>query len=136
MCLFCSCRSFLKFGVRTGRRKSSWWPKTMLNLFQKVSDFCLFIYFLSSWRDRILHSQIINIYIFKSSHPLAIVFVYIYSNSRWMSFSINYEAVCRIKKTTTAFLFLSIVKPSPSIDPFTVSYIRLKLEQPFAGNCL
>ena len=24
MCLFCSCRSFLKFGVRTGRRKSSW----------------------------------------------------------------------------------------------------------------
>ena len=40
------------------------------------------------------------------------------------------------KKTTTAFLFLSIVKPSPSIDPVTVSYIRLKLEQPFAGNCL
>ena len=44
----------------------------MLNLFQKVSDFCLFIYFLSSWRDRMLHSQIINIYIFKSSRPLAI----------------------------------------------------------------
>ena len=61
----------------------------MLNLVQKVSDFCLFIYFLSSWRDRVLHSQIINIYIFKSSRPLAIVFVYIYSNSRWMSFFHN-----------------------------------------------
>lgn len=98
MCLFCSCRSFLKFGVRTGRRKSSWWPKTMLNLFQKVSDFCLFICFLSSWRDRMLHSQIINIYIFKSSRPLrSSLFTYIQIVVGWVFF-INYEAVCRIKK--------------------------------------
>ena len=92
----------------------------MLNLFQKVSDFCLFIYFLSSWRDRMLHSQITNIYIFKSSRPLVIVFVYIYSNSRWMSFSINYEAVCRIKKNNHGFSVL--------VDCETVAFDR-----PFHG---
>ena len=67
----------------------------MLNLFQKVSDFCLFIYFLSSWRDRMLHSQIINIYVLVDCETVA------------------------FDRPFHGFI-----------------YIRLKLEQPFAGNCL